>query len=61
MIIKKVVIYLPCHTIWNLSQNTLHHGQMLTIVMGLEESNAQIQLKEDTTVDKNDKFSVLMF
>ena len=33
--------------LWHLSHNLFHHGQMLEIVMCLEESDAGVELDED--------------
>jgi len=44
-------IVLPCHAIWYLSQDSLHHGQMLAIVVRLEERDSQIQFEQDAPVD----------
>lgn len=42
-------IVLPCHAIWYLSQDTLHHGQVLAIVVRLEERDPQIEFEQDAT------------
>jgi hypothetical protein len=34
---------------WNLSENTLHHGQVLTVAVRLKQSDASKELKDDAT------------
>lgn len=46
-------IVLPCHPIWYLSEDALHHGQMFAIVVRLEECDAQVQLKQDAAKKDN--------
>lgn len=41
------LLVLPCHPIRNCSQNSLHHGQVFTIVMRLEERDSQVELEHD--------------
>jgi len=43
-------IVLPCHAIWYLSQDSLHHGQVFAIVVRLEERDSQIQFEQDAPV-----------
>lgn len=45
-------IVLPCHAIWYLSQDSLHHGQVLAIVVRLEERDPQIEFEQDATVEE---------
>lgn len=37
-----LLIFLPRHSIGNCAENSLHHRQMLTVVVSLEERDAQI-------------------
>lgn len=51
--IFSILINKPRHTIRNCSQNSLHHGQVLAIVMRLEERDAQIELEHDAADGPN--------
>lgn len=46
-------LFLPSHSIWYCSQDALHHCQVLTIVVCLEECDSQIKFKHNTTDAKN--------
>lgn len=35
--------------VWNGTKNSLHHGQMFAIIVGLKESDAQVEFKKDAS------------
>lgn len=45
-------MYVPCHSVRNGAQDALHHGQMLSVVVRLEERDAQVQFEHNTSVDQ---------
>lgn len=51
--IFNILINKPRHTIRNCSQNSFHHGQVFTIVVRLEERDAQIELEHDAADGPN--------
>lgn len=44
-----VIYVLPCHPVGDCTQNSLHHSQMFSIIMRLEERYSQIQLEHYAT------------
>lgn len=48
-IIPNSISVSPRHFRWNRSQDALHHRQMLSIVVSLEECDSQVQFKHDAS------------